>query len=443
MNKAGHLPISLLVLFSGFALFSCATTADYDFSSIDASLKNADYEAVYSELEADSKRLYSKNDIVLENLDKGIVSHYAGNSKRSNEELSLAERKIDEFYAKSISQAVASFLVNDTVKDYAGSTYENIYTNIFMSLNYLKMNKFDDAFVEIRRFNNKLQEIISQNQVAIAKAKQSLAENNGELPDSDIKFHNSAFARYISMLIYRADGDSDNAGVDLKLLKEAFDLQPDLYDFSLPSSVNSELDVPPKMARLNVISFSGLSPVKTENNFRLFLGDTYYKLSLPEMQKRTSGVAGAKIFVESKAVSQKTEGSLEKIESIENIALDTYKQEYAMLFARSLLRSISKATMTGVLKNQSEKYDGAAGLALSLLSFASSISTEVTERADVRTGRFFPASVYVAGLTLEPGIYDIKIVYYNGNGSPVSEHNISDYQIGAEKLNLIESFCLK
>ena len=158
-NKPLYEFFTTILLLLSLLFFSCATQADFDFSNIDSAIAKNDFPAVYNELESKSNKLYGKHDEVLEFLDKGIVSHYSKNYKDSNEELSYAEKKIEEYYTVSISQTISSFLVNDTVKDYQGEIYENIYSNIFMALNYLHQNEFDESMVEIRRFDIKLKEL--------------------------------------------------------------------------------------------------------------------------------------------------------------------------------------------------------------------------------------------------------------------------------------------
>ena len=155
---------------AGMLCVSCATVADYDFSTVNYYLREGDYTAVYQTLDADSALLYSEHDEVLAALDKGIISHYEGEYTRSNEELTVAEQKIYEYVTKSISQSISSFLLSDTVVDYAGETYEDIYTNLFMALNYIHLDDIENAFVEIRRFDNKLKNISSRYADLIAQA---------------------------------------------------------------------------------------------------------------------------------------------------------------------------------------------------------------------------------------------------------------------------------
>ena len=116
------------------------TLADYDFSAINYSLYEQNYEGAYNLVEADKKILYGDKGQVLYDLDRGILSHYGKEYLRSNEELSGAEQGIYDLYATSVTQTINSFLLNDTVVDYSGEVYEDIYTNLFMALNYIHLD---------------------------------------------------------------------------------------------------------------------------------------------------------------------------------------------------------------------------------------------------------------------------------------------------------------
>ena len=436
------LELTALALIS-FLLFSCASAGKYDFSKIDSCIEKSSFSEAYAKVEAESEKIYSKHDEVLENLDKGLISHYAENYETSNEKLSAAEKTIDELYGTSISQSVTSFLVNDTVKDYEGELYEDIYTNIFMALNYVNINQFDDAMVEIRRFDNKLKIALQENQKKIQSAKMAMSQGSDKVPSANIKFHNSALARYLSMLLYRTDGDIDNAAVDLKMLKNAFSFQSDLYSFSIPECIDEELSIPKGKARLNILTFTGQAPIKIEEATRLNLGATYYKLALPKMQKRSTAVSKIMVNVTSKENGSKFSAEVKKLESIEDIAIDTFQQHYAMIFMKSLTRSITKSAATLALDYQAKKTDDSmTGLVLSIFSLASAAATEVSERADTRTSRFFPASASVAGITLEPGYYDIELTYIDDIGNVVGKKTITDYALAEGNLNLVEDICL-
>ena len=613
-------------------LSSCMTA---DFSAVETSVYREDYAGARQSIENRKDELYTDNDQVLYNLDAGLLSHYAGDWNQSNKNFSAAEGLIEEYYSKSISQGVSSYFVNDMVVDYAGEDYEDIYTNFFMALNYIQLGNLEDAMVEIRRFDNKQKLLSTKYDSQIEYAESELGSGYSSV---SVQFQNSAAARYLSMLMYRARGQEDSAEVDRKLLVRAFNEQKTLYNFNIPSSVNDELTVPRGKARLNVIGFTGLAPTKVENVSRIDVGDVYCKIAVPIMVDRgslvssisvdvydasgnvqtfveqvpeeryvevyvedeaaggkdgknssasagTDGKSGnemyegdensryaydrvsaivakssserAKEIVEDEmkksAISQATKNanssssdddsastrsaaararalamgvepepeqtaqssktassssssemdsasrssaakqraaamgieqtpaqsapaskqavststakntkdasashvpvseqtlvgnsSLEKIESIENIAMDTFAQHSSVIYSRAMIRAIGKTMKTGALSLASELTDDSTLSAVfSVLSFVSQVSDEVTEQADLRTSRFFPANIYVGGITLDPGVYTVVVTFRGYNGLELSSKTYYDVNVTAKSANILEAICLK
>lgn len=424
--------------------FSCNTMADYNFTQIQKNLSLGNYKLVLQELELNESEIYGQKDEVLILLDKGVLSHFNSDYTESNVFLSNAEKLIDKYRAKSISQAVTSSVINDTVKDYAGEDFEDIYSNIFMSLNYLALGKYDDAMVEVRRFDNKLKNLKLKYKKELAEVNKS--NKDVKVKEISVKFHDSAFARYLSLLMYRSQGDKDNARIDYKYIKKAFETQPTLYNFDMPKSLEQEFNIPPFMARVNFIVFSGSSPIKKEEIVRAYWGpETWYKLALPTMQKRPSVINSIIVTLRNTTTGELTTQKLELIESIENIVLDTFQQNYSVLYAKALIRSISRAVSTSMLNELSKEAQNqnmyATGLILSVLDMASMVTTEVVERADVRVSRYFPSKVSVGGINILPGDYDVTIKYNSGASSIYSE--TKRITIKSNQLNLIESCCLK
>lgn len=119
-----------------------------------AILKNNYLEAA-ALVEAEKDNSYKKRDRVLYYLNLGMLYHFAGMYEKSNKLLTIAEYAIEELFTKSISKAATSLLLNDTVLDYSGEDYEDIYINVFKALNYLSLESFDEAFVEVRRIKDR------------------------------------------------------------------------------------------------------------------------------------------------------------------------------------------------------------------------------------------------------------------------------------------------
>ena len=89
-------------------------------------------------------------------LDAGILHHLNENWEKSNELLHDAENEIQRLQSKSIAHGMASIVLSDSSLEYSGEDYEDIYINVFKALNYLKLGETENAFVEIRRVNDKL-----------------------------------------------------------------------------------------------------------------------------------------------------------------------------------------------------------------------------------------------------------------------------------------------
>ena len=108
-----------------------------------------------SELEKNKNKLYTAKDNVLYYMDSGMLSYYEGDYLESIDKLSKAEQLIDEYYTKSITQNIASFLANDTVIEYPGEDYEDIYLNLIKAIAYYKAGKWEEGFHELNAYRRK------------------------------------------------------------------------------------------------------------------------------------------------------------------------------------------------------------------------------------------------------------------------------------------------
>lgn len=426
---------SVLFFLSIFS-FSCTTYRDY--SKVYEEMYADDYESAYEQLEIEKEIVYTPQDEVLYSLDSGLLAHYNQDYEESNTKLSSAELLMEQYYSKSISQGVASFFTNDSVQDYAGEEYEDIYTNIFMALNYIQLGMEEDAFVEIRRFDNKQKSLSVKYAEEIAYAK-----NKVENLNYSVQFNNSAFARYLSLLLYRSRNQMDSAEVDRKKIEEAFQTQSALYPFDIPLAVDEEFAIPKDMARLNIIGFAGLAPVKIEASIDTFNYDdgVFYKLSVPEMLKRGTKVSSISVEVYGEHNDTYLE-ALEKIESIENIAFDTFQEKRAIIYTKAFLRSLTKSAVSTTLDILADSSDDDAEI-FGLLGIASKIWIGVTEFADLRTSQFFPSEVFVGGLTLPAGKYDVQVKYLDNKNRVLYTKVFEDVEVSKNKLNLVESLCVK
>ena len=431
-----------LLLCLGLLVVSCATKAEA-FKDIDKAVHDWEFQKAADALrtaQEQKKPLYSEKDSILLFLDKGMLEHYARNYAESAKDLQEAERLIAEAYTKSVTQEVGSYMVNDNTRDYPGEDYEDIYINAFNALNYYFEENMEGAMVEIRRMNEKLKALATKYDVELSEVqKKALEDGASEVPPGEstlTKFNDSALARYLGMLFYRGIGQPDDARIDRDWLLAAMANAPNVYSNPVPKSISEELDVPRGMARLNVIAFSGLSPLKQEEVTRIMLpvGGTQIKITVPIMVRRPSEVASIKITVDGKEIAE-----LELLEDIEAVAIETFRSRAHLIYTKTVLRATVKAAVAAASQVAGENVGGNVGLALQVFSLGAKIFNEASEQADIRISRYFPGKAYVTGVNLTPGTHSIKILFYNRAGRVIAETGSFDYDVEEGKLNLIKT----
>ncbi len=447
----------------------CMTTRNEAFLEIDEAARQGRYGDAADQLAGEGRSsFYSDKDKVVYYLDVGMLQHHAGNYNESIRNLNEAERLMEEYFTRSISQAAGSLLLNDSVMDYAGEDYEDIYLNVFKALGFLAIDDFDGAFVEIRRINNKLN--------LLEDKYQGLAEQYNRSDDAAIaiapgesRFYNSALARYLSLLMYRADGDYDSARIDYQEMQEAFARQQNIYDFPLP--IDESVLERPDDAYLNVIAFAGRSPVKRASTLYVITGDDQvtiitddenasgqlipesytsfyfpgieggyrFKFQLPHMELQGTEVTRIRVVVDGTP-----KGDLAMMEDMQQVALDTFQVRYPIVFLKTVTRTIVKGVLAEKGKQQMEdaaaNSGSALGLAAGLLgSIATDIAVDASEQADLRLSRFFPAFAYTGEWDIAPGDHRIEIEYFGRSGLVFTD-DLGTVSVDGRGLNLFTSF---
>ncbi|MDR3170556.1 MAG: hypothetical protein LBU17_02885 [Treponema sp.] len=441
-----------LIVIAGFLFFSCATNPDV-YREVDAGVGEGSFEqavVVIEKQQETRKPIYPKKNAVMLYLDKGVIEHYAGQYDDSSQDLEEGERLIQEAYTKSIIQEAASYIANDNTRDYGGEDYEDLYINVFNALNYYHQGDLEGALVEIRKVNEKLQGLSDKYEAARAKAQSARQVDTGEVPSGKVNFSNSALARYLGVLFYRGNGDADDARIDFAEIQKAYNEAPSVYTNPLPRSLvpqgeegyetGEELAIPPGKARLNVISFAGLSPVKQELAIQIPLPGLPFpnnlaKLALPQMVSRPSMVERVVVRIDGGEQFE-----LDLLEDMGSVAFETFKAKYSLIFLKTFLRTFIKAIGSSVATNAAEE-QGGSGMGL-LVGILSKVASDVSEQADIRMSRYFPQYAFVGGINLDPGTYSFTVNYY-GNGGIVASYRYDQVKVEANKLNLTETVCLK
>jgi len=445
--------ISLFV----FLALSCATNS-LMFTEIDASVEQDNFTAAIETIrraQEGSRVLYNEKNAISLFLDKGLLEHYAGNYEASSADLQYAEDLIEQAYTKSISEGFLSYIINDNIREYPGEDFEDIYLNIFNALNYYNRGNIEGALVEVRKLsmqNGKLDMLAQKYNYTDPKTgaslDQALKKETGISRIPQIRtanFSDSALARYLSALFYQADGNADSARIEFDQIERAFYANRNVYQNKVPASVEQARNVPEGMARLNIISFTGLSPIKKETFVIHFLPLQHpvlkiAALKLPDMVRRPSAITRIEVIADRTDRTDRAESFyLELLEDMGSVVEETFKARYANILIKTYIRTILKyLTADTATVEATRKGNEFSGF---LTAIAARSAFSLTESADIRMSRYFPDKAYIGGINLDPGNYTIIINYYNGNHLVAWEQ--TETVISINRLNLLHTVNLR
>jgi len=137
-------------------------------------------------------------------LDYGTALQLDGNHKESNRIFLLADKLSEQLDYQSVSKVAGSLLLSEEMVQYKGDTFEKIFINAYLALNFLELNQLDEALVESRRINEKYLKLRAEEKKI---------------------FEVNPFAKYLSALIWEADQKWDDAAI---AYAEAYKLDPQI-----------------------------------------------------------------------------------------------------------------------------------------------------------------------------------------------------------------------
>src|SRR5690606_21251314 len=344
-----------------------------------------------------------------------------------------------EDYHKNYINEVASYWTNPMVTVYRGEDHEHLMVLYYKALNFLKMEKYEQALVECRRLNLRLQELSDKYR-------------------SPEKYRRDAFVHALMGIIYQAMKDYNNAFIAYRNALEIYEddyarlfsvyapqqLQYDLLNTAWWTGLYEEFefyrdkfgleDYMPQKPEAELVFFwhNGLSPVKEEwsinfaihtrqgnqvifenegmgLDFALTLetdeyrsrlsGLSIYRVSFPRYRERPVHYRGAHI------VSHGERYPLERAEDLNRIAIHSLRERMMLEFSKGLLRAaLKKATEMSVRKE-----DATLGALIGVVN-------AITEHADTRNWQTLPHTISYARVPLKEGQNTIDFVLYEPGG---------------------------
>ena len=371
-------------------LVSCATYQG-KVEGARRALLHHDYQKALTELAPLAEK--QDGDQLVYLLDYAVSQQLAGDLKGSNQTFLKAERLSEAVDYQSVSRIAGSLALNEEMVQYKGDTFEKVFINAFLAMNFLEMGDLDSALVEARRINEKYQKYRA---------------------DEEKSYALNPFSKYLSAIIWEANGSYDDAYI---AYNDAYKIDP-----SIPS-IGEDLIRSAKLARRTdaynqwkkkfpqvvedpqwydnskgeviLLYQQGWGPrkVTTQNQYRF-----------PVLMPVRSQTQAAQIQVGNQ------QKSTSMIYDVQTAAIKTLNEDQGILVAKRVAGLATKAVLADQVRQKDD-----------LLGSLVWIALNVADRADLRQWSTLPQSIQIARVRLEPGMYQADIQGIGSSGQSTGE----------------------
>jgi hypothetical protein len=132
-------------------------------------------------------------DHLLALMDQGMVLHAEGKLAESIQVLAQADKLSQQLDFTSVSEEAKVLISSERERVYRGEDFEKLMISTLQALNYAQLAKDEDALVEVRRVNQRMQTMIS---------------------DEKKPYEQLAVARYLAAVLWEDQGHADDAFID-------------------------------------------------------------------------------------------------------------------------------------------------------------------------------------------------------------------------------------
>ena len=450
MNCHSQRATAFLAVALSFFAASCATAPDVQ-PRVNSLVVAQQLDMATAAL-GDNPAIYGKNNELLYWLDRGMVDQCAGRYSDSIHAFAQAQQRFDELYTKSITKLTSAWALNDYAAPYRGEDYEYTLVNIFQAINYVMTGNYNEALVEARDMDSKLNLINS-------------------LYAGKNVYKEDAFGRFFMGILYEVNGtpaDLNDAFISYSRAYEDYTKQggenfgvqaPDLlkenlltmaqfmgneqfahYRAEFPDVQLLTLDDKNKKAEVYLVQYTGFSPVKVSGVVPIPFDPRHVtQIAFPKFISRYSEIVSSELsaaktdqlaFVQSTFIGQ-------DIAAIAQSVLDSRKVQ---IFAKAVARPVVKYAAERVVEKKIE--DKWGDVAAYGFDFLSSLYNLSTERADLRSWQTLPAQIRVARLLLDPGEYEFFVQTYTHNNRFLNKVSLgkSTLEAGEKKFFVFRNY---
>ena len=416
---------------------------------IEASLRAHDPKGADAIVQQAEKE-YGEKSRVLYGMDRGMTLQLAGDYQQSNAVLEQAEEELDRLYTRKIRTESLAFMTNDTALFYEGDPYEQVLINVLKALNYAVLGQWQDALVEARRIDHRLNVLSDRTK-----------EKNA--------YRDDGFARYLSGILYESTGNVNDAFIAYRKSYETFDATRAWSHTAVPSQLRVDLlrtaealhftqelaeyqSVFPdtrwetsqalqQLAQVVVISYNGRAPRKEDLFLDLPISLDALQLVLLNrgvlQQNRQSnqavdsvlyGLSGRVVRVAlPRLVPQKTQVPVDRVSLIPDngtrvtlrtelvhnvtaVAEKALSERMAGITVKALARATTKFALAEGTTRAAQQAAGKdagpwVGLLVGLLTKGLAV---VSEEADKRSWQTLPDEIHLARVWVPPGRYQVQ-----------------------------------
>jgi hypothetical protein len=366
-------------------------------------------------------------------VNNGLLLSLLGEYQESNQYFEKAYEFGEDYRINYVNEA-ATYLTNPNFAVYRGEDHEHLLLLYYKALNYLKLHKTDEALVECRRLNIRLQQL-------------------SDRYSSEDKYRTDAFIHTLMGIIYEADFDYNNAFIAYRNAVEVYNkdfmrmfqvgapeqLKKDLLRTAFRSGLEEELEYYKVQFGMTDYVFeenpggelvffwhNGLGPIKTEwsvefaiserggqvffknenlglnyafsstdysdSQIRSLTNMQVYRLTLPKYIDRPVYYTDAVLTTEA--------GShpVQLLEDVSKVAFKCLDERMNLELSKALIRLAVKKASEQQFRKEDKRFGALMG-----------IVNAITEKADTRNWQTLPHSIYYARIPLGVGTSQVTL----------------------------------
>jgi len=389
----------------------------------------------------------SGKDQLLFLMEAGLMLHTTDDYKTSNK-IFLKASKVSAKMGTSVTKQAASLFLNERSTNYRGEDFERVLIHMYLGINFIMLNKPENARVEFKRVNNELNRISKE---------------------SGKRYKQNIMAKYLTAVAYEMTGDLEKDSEDWEFAyieyKQIYQLRPGLAmvhrDLQRMSKKLGYMDdykrwtaklgrkdkIPTDSGELIVIYQAGRSaikksrgPIMSDRSMAAALRTAMYAMPLqagvtvgaisvslnqaenpiPRFSKRSNKIRSMNIVIDGRQY-----GPSIMLEDIENTAVQNLRDDYGRIkkkVAAGIVTKIAASIAAGMIAKEVAEQAGAGAFSglIGMMAGAGTGSALISQiKPDLRCWHSLPANLQLKRIFIKPGKYTIKLQFRARNGAIV------------------------